>query len=389
MLQQLLEAQQDDLLQRQHYERGDGQGPYRNGYKQRTLQCAERCFHVQLPQVRGAEQPFLPELWRQLERRTQVLEELVCQMYVRGMSTRDVEQGLQQACGQFMVSDTQVSRITDALWQQYEAFCQRDLSHIELAFLLVDAIYEPIRRCDGHQAVLVAWGLDVDGRRHLLGVQLGQRESKEQWLELLRDLVRRGLRTPLCMTSDGAPGVIAALEQVWPEAWRQRCWFHKMQNLQVKLPKEVWPSAKARLCDVRDAPDLESGRQRAEALQREWSELYPSAAQCLGEDLEALLTMLRLPSRLRAFMRTTNMVERSFLEQRRRDKVVPHLFEERDVLKLVFGTLMSLEQSWSRRMFKELERLELRRLYEAHRAQLEEDENSGPRPRRKAGDVAA
>ena len=193
----------------------------------------------------------------------------------------------------------------------------------------------------------------------LLHLALGQRERYQCWLDFLRSMIARGLRSPVTITSDGAPGVLRAIEEVWPRSLRLRCWVHTMRNVLDKIPDSAKAEVKAHVLTVRDAPTLEAGRQAAAELLERCSRLYPSAMASLSDDLEARLNHLRVPVTHRRYVRTTNLIERSFLEERRRTKIIPRFFDERSCLKLVFATLQRASQRWQRIRITELEQKQL------------------------------
>jgi len=256
------------------------------------------------------------------------------------------------------------------LWEEFEQFAQRDLSGLNVVYLFCDAVYESLRQQAGcRQAVLVTWGVLLDGSKVLVHVSLGNKESQSAWQEHFRSLIQRGLPDPLTVTSDGAPGAIAAIESTWPSAERIRCWVHKMRNVLEKVPEDQHAELKALLIDVRDAPNHERGRLRAQelidALKRRD---LPSAAACLEDDLEASLAHLKLPARHRKAVRPTNLCERSFVEQRRRAKVLPRFRGEKECLKLVFATLWRSSERWRNVKFTKLERAELDRYIQARRS---------------------
>jgi putative transposase len=363
VVQELLEQEVTDHLERGHYERAEATVPhrgYRNGYKPRQLRTAEGVVPVWRPQVRDVAEPFESRLWGFLRGRTDVLQRLVAEMYAHGLSARDIEEALTDATGTCLLSRSAVSEITEVLWEEYEAFATRDLSGFELEYLFVDAIYETLRQQGGVQeALLCAWGILHDGRKVLLHLALGQQERYACWLDFLRHMVGRGLRAPLTITSDGAPGALRAIEEVWPQSLRLRCWVHTMRNLLDKVPDSAKAEVKAHVLAIRDAPTLEAGRQAAAEVLERYSRLYPSAMASLSDDLEAKLNHLRVPIAHRRYVRTTNLIERSFLEERRRTKIIPRFFDERSCLKLVFATLQRASQRWQRIRITELEQKQL------------------------------
>jgi putative transposase len=310
LVEQMLAAEVDETLGRGSYQRREeGRGGYRNGYKGRSIKTAEGDVAVEVPQVRGlADGPYRSPIWQALgNRRSTALQKLAVEMYARGLSTRDIEDLLGELCDdeqedqagprQILLSRSGVSRVTEALWEQYEAFTKRDLGEFDVVYLFCDAVYESLRRQGGcGSAILVTWAVCSDGSRVLLHMSLGSKESGDAWLEHFRSLVSRNLPTPLTVTTDGAPGLIKAVEAMWPEAERIRCWFHKMKNVLEKVPDDMHVTIKRLLQDVRDAADHESGKQRAAAMIERYQRQLPSAMGCLAEDLEASLAHLKLPT---------------------------------------------------------------------------------------------
>lgn len=349
LAQELLEAERADVLGREPYERKAGVRGYRNGYEPGRLRSAEGKIPIELPQVRQAAQPFRPRLLEFLRGHTDVLKRLAVEMYARGLSTRDIEDALYEAPGERMLSRTGVSEVTEVLWKDFEAFSTRDLSGLELECLFLDAVYESLRlQAGAREGILCAWGILRDGHKVLIHMTLGNKESHAAWLGMIRDMVRRGLRLPVSVTSDGAPGLIQAIEETYPTSLRIHCWAHRMRNIVEKLPQEVIPEIKAHLVSIRDAATFELGEARAREVIRTYQRLYPSAMTSLASDLEASLNHLKLPVRLRKSVRTTNLLERSFEEERRRTKVIPRFFDEKSCLKLVFAVLVRVSARWQR-----------------------------------------
>lgn len=368
-LQELLEAEQTEYLGRQRYERQSKEGEdeenppvHRNGYMPRKLRTAEGVLEVSVPQVRGGEQPYRSTIMNRFGSRTEALEGIVVEMYARGLSVRDIEEALHQATGAFVLSDSTVSVISERLHGQYEQFRKRRLEGFDVVYVFIDAVYEPLKRYGVKTAVLCTWARCIDGSTVLLDLRTGNTESYETVLELLRDLVSRGLRTPLTVTTDGAPGLTKAIDAMWPKSKRIRCWFHKMQNLQQKCPPEAWPELKARIMDLRDAPTFEEGEKRLEEFIAAHQSTYPELCRCLRDDQQASLNHLHVPCRHRIYVRTTNIVERTFVEERRRTKVTGHLWDEKSLVKLIFAVLIRVDDRWSRRQFSQLEERMLQKL---------------------------
>ncbi len=370
-VEQLLGAEVNDTLGRGMHERRDDQGQqpgYRNGHKDRSLLTGEGRIDVRVPQVRdyavdGRAQPYRSAIWAGLGRRSVCLETLVAEMYARGCSTRDIEDLLKEISedGQTpLLSKSSVSQVTEVLWEQFEAFTKRDLSGFDVVYLFADAVHESLKQqASCSQAVLVSWGILRDGSKVLPHMSLGNKESHEGWLEHFRSLVSRGMPTPLTVTSDGAPGCIKAVEGMWPEAERIRCWFHKMRNVLDKVPDDMREQVKRLLFDVRDAPDHATGELRAAAFVEQYRGKLPSAVASFENDLAASLNHLKLPTLHHKSIRTTNLVERGFEEERRRSKVIPKFRTEKECLKLVFATLWRASQRWLKVKFTDIERKQL------------------------------
>ena len=393
LVQQALEQEQEDFLGRSHYERRSkkqARRGYRNGYEEAGLATAEGKVDVRVPQVRGVSTPYRSRLMEFLSGNSEALERLVVEMYARGLSTRDVEECFRdEETGELMISRSAVSEITDQLWEDYRAFCERDLSGIEVEYLFLDAVYESLRRYGAKEGILAAWCITTEGRKVLLHLAVGNKESESCWVEFLRDMVARGLRMPTSVTSDGAPGLVNAIEGVFSKSLRIRCWYHKLGNVRTKLPSEGAEEVLAHARAVRDAPTHEAGEAQATSLIERFGSTYPAAVKSFADDLEASLAHLKVPVRHRINVRTTNLLERSFVEERRRTKVIPRLMDEKSAMKLVFATLMRVSERWSRVSISELERKRLGLL----RRDLGIDPPPGDErkepPRRKGSEVVA
>jgi transposase-like protein len=364
VVQELLEGEQADFLGgRGRYERrGAAQGGLRNGYEMGRVRTAEGAVEVRVPQVRGTDEPYRSTLMSFLEGNSDVLDRLVTEMYARGLSTRDVEDAFRDATGELLISKSAVSQITDQLWEDYQAFIARDLSDIEVEYLFADAIFESLRRQGAKEALLVGWCIDSQGRKHLLHLAVGNKESEVAWTGFFRNLVERGMRRPTTVTSDGAPGLVNAIEAVFDKSVRIRCWFHRLSNIRAKLPDEAAAEVMAHLYAVRDAPTLDAARAAADRFENTYRRDFPSAAACFADDRDALLAIHRVPVRHRIRVRTTNLAERSFEEERRRTKVIPRLMSEKATMKLAFATMIRSAERWCRVSINDLERHQLKLL---------------------------
>jgi putative transposase len=347
-VEEALEAEVAEALGREHYEHGAVPGAdYRNGYRRGRLRTAEGAIEYGVPQVSDRPQPFVSRVRARLAGRTAEVERLAIEMFARGLSTRDIEAAFRDATGTSLLSRTAVSQVTERLWQEYEAFATRDLSEFALAYLFVDRLAERPHAGMLREAVLCAWGITEDGRKVLvLHLAPGTKEDTASCTAFFEDLKRRGLPDPLLVITDGAPGLIRAVETCFPRALRQRCLAHRMRNLRSKAPEAQWPeiAVRARACYEAASPAL------ATLLREDFVHAYerdlPAVAKCFADDFDASVAHLRSPLRHRKAIRTTNLLERLFLEERRRSKIVPHAFGERPVLKLMYAAVIRAADRW-------------------------------------------
>jgi transposase-like protein len=359
-----LEEEVTDWLGRDHYQRGRGKRKgHRNGYDDASIKTEAGRVRVKKPKLRNGESRFISRLWGFIRRGSERLRRRVIEMYVRGLSTRDIEDLFRDERGVRLLSRSAVSEITEVVWEDYERFRKRDLSRFQLEYLFLDAIYESVRReCPGCEGILVAWGITSDGEKVILDLVLGSKESEEAWLDFLRDMVRRGLDIPLLITADGAPGLIKAIERVFPHSDRQRCLAHKIRNILTKVPEAVRPEVKTMVQGVYYAGDERVARLLAQELDRKYRSRFPSAVACFWRDFDACIVYMRYPRRHHRHIRTTNLLERSFLEEKRRTKVIPGFFTEKSTLKLVFGVLVRVQYRWRRIPMGREERQQLIRI---------------------------
>jgi putative transposase len=343
VLQRAVDEEVAAFLSRARYQRTPAATGSRNGTRPKPIQTAEGEISIAMPQVRNTVERFVSQVIPDTRAvvRTRPLEALIIGSYVRGLSDRDIE-SLAKEAELGHVSKSTVSRICRELRDRYTAFCNKSLADISVMALFLDAIYLPTRPSGQKEGVLVAWGYTTEGKRVLLAVRLGQRESHEDWLDLGRDLTRRGLRSPWLVVSDGAPGLIKAIDELWPAADRGRCAVHKLRNVVAKLPNrpglrdEIKDKYWAALDDATDPADAE---RRLRELVAELERPYPSAAACLAEDLSALCIHLTYFPRLRKRFRSSNLLERSLEEVRRRTKVIGRFPGETSCLSMCWAVL--------------------------------------------------
>jgi putative transposase len=373
IIQRAVEEEFDAWLGRSRYERRPDyqrglrnyESGLRNGFRPRRVQTAEGELEIEIPQVREAAETFASKLFPRTPKllRTEPLKALVIGAFVRGLSMRDVESLCEQA-GLGKLSRSTASRICEELKERFEAFKRRSLYDTRLVALFLDATFISVRPSGPKEGVLVAWGFTEDGERVLLEVMLGMRESFEDWQALGRDLIARGMGAPMLIVADGAPGLNKAIEQCWPASDRQRCCVHRARNLYAKLPERERERVKRSYWQaLDDAINERDAKQRLQALVAELDKGgFSAAAKCLADDLDALVVHLRYPPRHRRRWRSTNLLERSLGEVKRRTKVMGRFPGEDSCLTLVWAVLdLLITHQTNGIRFTELDRQRLNR----------------------------
>ena len=381
IVEEALEAKVRDLLGREYYQHGEESNGFRNGNRQGTLKTAEGRVRFGVPQVRGVDASDLSGLRDVLKGRTSTLEDLAVEMYARGCSTRDIEEIFRDGDGRLLLSRTAVSELTEALWAEYEEFATRDLSEIKPLYLYLDGIAERLRPGAKREAVLAAWAITWEGSKVLISLAPGTKESTDCCREFLQDLKRRGMPDPIEVVTDGAPGLIRAAEEVFSVSLRQRCLAHKIRNIVGKLPSDMIPEVRQAARAAYQAPSIAMARALRDDFVERFGKDYPSATKCFQEDFEACIAHLRLPPNHRKVARTTNLIERLFLEERRRQKAALHLFGERPVLKLMYAALVRGSERWRGITISDFERRQL----ESLQAELKNQQREDHKPATKTG----
>jgi putative transposase len=343
-------------LGRDRYQRRSQDLPegYRNGWQQpRTLKTSLGPVQLQRPKLRHAHAALCDQLFGQGVSRTNALETLVISCWVRGLSDRDVEAMLAEVFGeQAAVSRTTVSRICQRLRTEFDAWKRRDLSGTRIDYLYLDGSFFKMHPKAKAEPVLVAWGIDVDGRPVFCGLAPGAAESSDAWRALLEDLKDRGLGSPLLVISDGGTGLGAAIECSFSASLHQRCLVHVCRNLIAKVPTHAQDQVKRDYWAVFDHIEADGEAAVAEARRRarrfiaRWRPLYPSAVACVADNLEALVVHLLFPAEHRRRIRHSNLIERTFGETRRRVKVIGRLPGEQSCLSLVWAVLDRASKGW-------------------------------------------
>jgi putative transposase len=288
--------------------------------------------------------------------KTNALESLVIAGFVRGLSVRDVEATLADALGaEAALSKSTVSRVCEAIKDEFDRWSARRLDEVELDYLFLDGSCFKMHPGARAEPVLAAWGITTEGKPVFLGLAPGGSESTDAWSDFLEELKGRGLRSPLLIISDGAGGLINAAETSFARSLRQRCLIHRARNLLAKVPAHAQGEVKAAYWQVFDTDDvdLEPGPQlvalvqaRIDAFAEHYWPSYPSAVKCLLADREQLTAYLRFPAEHHKRIRHSNFIERTFGETRRRVKVIGRLPGEASCLSLVWAVLDRASRGW-------------------------------------------
>jgi putative transposase len=360
LMQAALEAELTEFLGRDRYQRAaacDGARPgSRNGYREVTVKTTAGPVTLARPKLRGTTEAFASRLFGSHVTKTNALESLVIASFVRGLSVRDVEAALAEALGdQAAISKSTVSVICGQITDEYAAWACRRLDGITLDYLFLDASFFRMHPGSPAEPVLAAWGITTGGKPAFIGLAPGAGESADAWHGFLTDLKDRGLPCPLLVISDGAPGLIAAIEQAFPRALRQRCLIHRARNVLAKVPAGMQAEVKDAYWKLFDTEDLKTqpGPRLVELIDARISEMagryaatYPSAMKCLLADREGLTAYLRFPAEHHNRVRHSNFIERTFGETRRRTKVIGRLPGETSCLSLVWAVLDRASRGW-------------------------------------------
>lgn len=345
-----LEEEVTGHLMRRPYERSQGKIlGYRNGHRDRQVSCGAGEIEVAVPRVSDTGEAFHSQLLEAWQRRSQLLEETIPLLYVEGLSTRDFKRALKPLWGKSGLSRSSISRANRALKEAFNNWRHRDLSLEEIIYLFLDGIYLAVRgNSRGMEAVLVAHGITRQGKRVVLHLSLGGRESTESWKGVLNDLVERGLRRPQLLITDGNQGLLKAIKDIWPEVPRQRCAVHRIRNVLARVPKKRQDEVRKALHRIFYAACLDDARGEAKQFLSHYSREFPTAAETLASHLEECLTFYRFPERHWKHIRTSNVIERAFKEVKRRTRVVGRFPNETSALVMAFSLLEEERVKWQK-----------------------------------------
>lgn len=329
----------------------------RNGYlPERQITTGVGSVDVKVPRVRdrGDEQEkikFNSKIVPKHLRRSASIEDLLPLLYLKGISTNDFQDTLTPLLGKNAknVSPGVISRLKSSWDNDYNSWRKRDLSGKQYAYWWVDGIYLQARMEEAKNCVLVIIGVTPEGVKELVGLEIGFRESKDSWKELLLDIQSRGLEaSPLLAIGDGALGFWGALNEVHPTTAHQRCWVHKTANILDKLPKNLRSKAKSNIQDIYMSATRSDARKVIKNFIKKYGNKYPKAAECLLKDEDALLAFYDFPAANWIHIRTTNPIESTFATVRHRTYKAKGCFSQTTILTMVFKLCHGAEIRWKK-----------------------------------------
>jgi len=358
MLAEALAAEVDAYIARFTEER-DGNGRrlvVRNGYHQsREVLTSAGAVEVTAPRVNdkrtdpatGQRKRFSSAILPPWARKTSKVTEVLPLLYLHGLSSGDFVPALGQFLGSAAgLSAAVITRLTETWKGEQRAFAARDLSGVDYVYLWADGIHVNIRLEEHKLCLLVMIGVRADGRKELIALADGYRESAESWADLLRDCARRGMRAPVLAVGDGALGFWGALREVFPQAREGRCWFHKTANVLAALPKSAHPGAKKALAEIWGAEDKDHALAAVKAFEAAYGAKFPKAVAKITDDLDQLLAFYDYPCEHWVHLRTTNPIESTFATVRHRTKITKGPGSRAAGLAMAFKLIESAQARW-------------------------------------------
>jgi len=357
MLAEALQAEVDAYIARFADER-DGEGRrlvVRNGHQPREVLTSAGAIEVTVPRVNdkrtdpdtGERKRFSSAIVPPWARKTPKITEVLPLLYLHGLSSGDFVPALGQFLGSSAgLSPAVITKLTQTWQAEQRAFAARDLSGVDYVYLWADGIHVNIRLKEHKLCLLVLIGVRADGRKELIALADGYRESAESWADLLRDCARRGMRAPVLAVGDGALGFWNALREVFPEAREGRCWFHKTANVLAALPKSAHPGAKKALAEIWGAEDKDHALAAVKAFEAAYGAKFPKAAAKITDDTDELLAFYDYPAEHWVHLRTTNPIEPAFATVRHRTKVTKGPGSRAAGLAMAFKLIESAQARW-------------------------------------------
>lgn len=350
LLQQAIENEVQELID-SYKEKKDEMGRRiikRNGYlPPRQIQTGLGNIRIEQPRIRGVS--FTSEILPKYMRRLPSIEALVPALYLKGISTGDMQEALEAILGENAkgLSATNIVRLKESWEKEYLDWNKRDLSKKRYVYFWADGIYFNVRLTDERPCILVILGATEEGDKELLAVYDGIRESKLSWQEVLKDFKRRGLQvSPRLAIGDGALGFWAALEEEFPSCKHQRCWVHKTANVLDKMSKSVQVGAKKLIHEMYMSPTKAKGFEALESFISLYEAKYPKACECIKKDKERLFTFYDFPAMHWQHIRTTNPIESTFATVRHRTQKTKGCGSRLATLSMVYKLRISAQKHW-------------------------------------------
>ncbi|WP_329068180.1 IS256 family transposase [Amycolatopsis sp. NBC_01480] len=328
----------------------------RNGHHEpREVLTSAGAVEVTAPRVNdkridpdtGERERFSSAILPPWARKTPKITEVLPLLYLHGLSSGDFVPALGQFLGSAKgLSGPVITKLTEQWKAEQRAFAERDLSTVDFVYLWADGIHVNIRLEEQKLCLLVMIGVRADGRKELVALADGYRESAESWADLLRDARRRGMRAPVLAAGDGALGFWGALREVFPETREQRCWFHKIANVLAALPKSAHPGAKKALAQIWNAEDRRHALDAVKAFDAAYGAKFPKAAAKITDDIDVLLAFYDYPAEHWIHLRTTNPIESTFATVRHRTKVTKGPGSRAAGLAMAFKLIEAAQARW-------------------------------------------
>ena len=344
LVQETMEGEMDECLGAGRYERTDQRLGYRSGYYSRNLLTRVGTLELRVPQDRDGR--FSTQVFERYQRSEKALVSTLVEMYIQGVSTRKVTKIVEELCGHSL-SATTISNLTKRLDEELRQFAQRPLQE-PYPYLILDARYEKVRDNGvvSSRAVLIAVGINWDGRRCILGVELANRESGTSWRDFVLQLKQRGLAGVEFVVSDDHAGLKQAIFELLPEAAWQRCYVHFLRNAVDHLPRKRDDDCRTELGWIYDRRDLEEDRGDLAAWLNKWQGKYPKLCDWVEDNIEETFAFYRLPRAHHKHMKSTNMLERLNQEIKRRTHIVRIFPNDASCLRLVRALAVEIHEGW-------------------------------------------
>jgi len=353
LIESALNAEQDIYLNCRPYERAEDRRAYRNGYWRRWITLKDGRLEIRMPRIRGVayESAIIPRY----KQRVHEVDTALMKIFLYGASTRLTGEALRPLLGDGVSAQT-VSNITKSLDIEVKRFHNRRLEDKYL-YLFLDGVMLKMKTGFGSKkkAILVAYGIRVDGKRELIDFVVTPHESEARWRRFLEDLCRRGISGEAIglVITDGSKGLENAVDLIYPFAKRQRCWAHKLRNVANYLKKKDLEKCMKQSRAIYDAKSRREAEREYSKWAKKWKPIAPKAVRCIEKDLEELLNFYSCPKEIWIKLRTTNVIERAFREVRRRTKPMTCFNNTESIERIVYAMLNHLNEQWGKQPLKE------------------------------------